>query len=97
MWARCNKNHTNKNWRDSTTHLIEKLLKKYKAMGLYKVCSQNNMEIAQQSTSWRYAKLLSLMLLDCIATSPKKDDLIRRLYIYASSQSDKSGPHVKME
>ena len=97
MWARCNKNHTNKNWRDSTTHLIEKLLKKYKAMGLYKVCSQNNMEIAQQSTSWRYAKLLSLMLLDCIAKSNQSDRLMQDLYIYASSQSDKSGPHVKME
>ena len=97
MWSRCNKKHTNKNWRDSTTHLIEKLLKKYNAMGMYKVCSQNNAMIAQQSTSWRYAKLLSLMLLDCIAKSNQSDRLMQELYIYASSQSDKSGPHVKME
>ena len=97
MWARCNKNNSNVQMSRSVTHLIEKLLKRYKAMGLHKKCAQNNAEIAQRNTSWRYAKLLSLMLLDCIAKSSQSDRLMQDLYIYASSQSDKSGAHVKME
>ena len=60
-------------------------------------CNDIISDLAELTTSYRYSKLLSLMLLDCIATSPNSADLIRRLYIYASSQSDKSGPHVKME
>ncbi len=99
MWSRCNENHPNASTRDKVNHDIERLLKKYKAKDDRKKLECNDIisDLAELTTAYRYSKLLGLMLLDCIATSPKKDDLIRRLYIYASSQSDKSGPHVKME
>lgn len=99
MWSRCNENHPNDSTRDKVNHDIERLLKKYKAKDDRKKLECNDIisDLAELTTSYRYSKLLSLMLLDCIATSPNSADLIRRLYIYASSQSDKSGPHVKME
>ena len=107
MWSRCNDKHQNKKTLDDVNHDIEVLLKKYKATDdRSKVpggnvnsltCNQVKGIIAEMKTAYRYSKLLGLMLLDCIATSSDSDGLMRRLYIYASSQSDKSGPHVKME
>ena len=100
MWSRCNENHQTDKTRDDVNHDIEVLLTKYKAKDDRKgklTCNDIASDLANRTTAYRYSKLLGLMLLDCIATSNDSDGLMRRLYIYASSQSDKSGPHVKME
>ena len=75
---------------------ILKLLKKYNASGLPKTDVQTLGEIYQRNQSWRYSKLLSLRLLDCISTSGKGDEIMRALYLYASSQTDKSSVYVKL-
>ena len=100
MWSRCNENHQSDKTRSDVNHDIEVLLTKYKAKDDRKgklTCNDIASDLANRGTAYRYSKLLGLMLLDCIATSKDSDGLMRRLYIYASSQSDKSGPHVKME
>jgi hypothetical protein len=86
----------NKTHRHGITEEILKLLKKYKATGLPKDDAQAMIEIAQRNQSWRYAKLMSLRLLDCVATSGKSDDIMRALYLYAASQSDKSSVYIKL-
>lgn len=75
---------------------ILKLLKKYNASGLPKTDAQTLGEIYQRNQSWRYSKLLSLRLLDCISTSDRGDEIMRALYLYAASQSDKSSVYVKL-
>jgi hypothetical protein len=75
---------------------ILKLLKLYNASGLPKTDAQALGEIYQRNQSWRYSKLLSLRLLDCIKTSGKGDEIMRALYLYASSQTDKSSVYVKL-
>ena len=86
----------NKTHRHGITEEILKLLKKYKATGLPKDDAQAMIEIAQRNQSWRYAKLMSLRLLDCVSTSGKSDDIMRALYLYAASQSDKSSVYIKL-
>lgn len=100
MWTKCNKYHQSDKTRSDVNHDIEVLLTKYKATDDRKgklTCNDIANDLQRRETAYRYSKLLGLMLLDCIATSNQSDKLMRRLYIYASSQSDKSGPHVKME
>lgn len=75
---------------------ILKLLKKYNASGLPKTDAQAFGDISQRNQSWRYSKLLGLRLLDCILTSGKSDEIMKALYLYASSQSDKSSVYVKL-
>ena len=71
-------------------------MKKYKATGLPKDDAQAMIEIAQRNQSWRYSKLLSLRLLDCISTSGKSDEIMRALYLYAASQSETSSVYIKL-
>ena len=75
---------------------ILKFLKKYNATGLPNDDTQALGEIYQRNQSWRYSKLLGLRLLDCIKTSGKSDEIMKALYLYASSQSDKSSVYVKL-
>ncbi len=86
----------NKTHKKRITEDILELLKKYNASGLPKDDSQTIGEIANRNQSWRYSKLLSLRLLDCISTSGKGDEIMRALYLYAASQSDKSSVYVKL-
>lgn len=86
----------NKSARLGITEEILTLLKKYKADGLPKDDAQAKIEIAQRNQSWRYSKLLGLRLLDCIETSGKANDIMKALYLYAASQSDKSSVYVKL-
>jgi len=86
----------NKTKRLDITKEILSLLKKYNAVGLPKDDTQTMGEIANRNQSWRYSKLMSLRLLDCISTSGKGDEIMRALYLYAASQSDKSSVYVKL-
>lgn len=92
--ARCHPDNTSQ--RHAITEEILKLLKKYKATGLPKDDAQAMIEIAQRNQSWRYSKLMSLRLLDCVSTSGKSDEIMRALYLYAASQSDKSSVYIKL-
>lgn len=86
----------NKTKKLDITKEILLLLKKYNAVGLPKDDAQTMGEIANRNQSWRYSKLMSLRLLDCIKTSGKGDEIMRALYLYAASQSDKSSVYVKL-
>lgn len=86
----------NKTHKKKISEDILELLKKYNATGLPNDDTQALGEIYQRNQSWRYSKLLSLRLLDCISTSGKGDEIMRALYLYASSQTDKSSVYVKL-
>jgi hypothetical protein len=86
----------NKTHKKKISEDILELLKKYNATGLPNDDTQALGEIYQRNQSWRYSKLLSLRLLDCISTSGKSDEIMRALYLYASSQTDKSSVYVKL-
>lgn len=97
FWADCKP--TNKSKRSAITEELVKLLNKYcgtnKDSG-YPGDEQATIEIANQSQSYRYSKLMGLRLLDCILTSGKADEIMKALYCYAGSQTDKSSVHVKL-
>ncbi len=74
------------------------LLKKYKAKGF--VEGQETMNIiATRSQSYRYSKLASLRMLDWFENLDKGDanQAMKEIYLYASSQSDKSSVYYKLE
>ena len=50
------------------------------------------------SGKWRFAKYLSLMVIDYVDKLSKKqrDDLMSAVYLYATSQSDDSAPFIKI-
>ena len=52
-----------------------------------------------QSNKWRYSKYLCLMIIDILETTTKSKagDILKDIYLYASSQSVYSGPYVKLE
>jgi hypothetical protein len=97
FWSDCKP--TNKSKKDAITTEILKLLNKYcgtNAKTGYPGDTQARAEVANQSQSYRYSKLMGLRLLDCILTSGKEDEIMKALYLYASSQTDKSSVHVKL-
>ena len=82
----------------SITTEIYNLLKKYKAKGF--VEGQETMDIiATRSQSYRYSKLASLRMLDWFENLDKEDanQAMKEIYLYASSQSDKSSVYYKLE
>ena len=55
-------------------------------------------EIATQDKSWRYSKLAGLRFLDWLQKTCKdKNMAMKELYLYASSQSDKSSVYYKLQ
>lgn len=86
----------------SITTEIYNLLKKYKANGFDKrpeVKDQIMNIIATRSQSYRYSKLASLRMLDWFESLDKEDadQAMKEIYLYASSQSDKSSVYYKLE
>ena len=82
----------------SITTEIYNLLLKYKAKGF--VAGQETMNIiATRSQSYRYSKLASLRMLDWFESLDKEDadQAMKEIYLYASSQSDKSSVYYKLE
>ena len=86
----------------SITTEIYNLLKKYKANGFdksKKAKDQIMNIIATRSQSYRYSKLASLRMLDWFESLDKEDadQAMKEIYLYASSQSDKSSVYYKLE
>ena len=82
----------------SITTEIYNLLEKYDAKGF--VAGQETMNIiATRSQSYRYSKLASLRMLDWFESLDKEDadQAMKEIYLYASSQSDKSSVYYKLE
>ena len=82
----------------SITTEIYNLLLKYKADGFEKGQETMNI-IATRSQSYRYSKLASLRMLDWFENLDKEDadQAMKEIYLYASSQSDKSSVYYKLE
>jgi len=93
FWAACNPK--NKSTRDAITDEIVALFKKYPSGG-WMNDTDTKIKVANRSQSYRYSKLMGLRLLDCMKTSGKEDEIMRSLYLYAGSQTDKSSVHVKL-
>jgi len=97
-WAESDPNASKS--KDITIEIYD-LLKKYNAKGLDQTKKQEinmKVEIDTQDKSWRYSKLAGLRFLDWLNTSCKdKDMAMKELYLYASSQSDKSSVYYKLQ
>lgn len=97
FWAACNPKNKAKR-KDITDELIL-LFNKYAAprpTTEYPGETQARIELANRTQSYRYSKLMGLRLLDCMTTSGKGDEIMKALYSYAGSQTDKSSVHVKL-
>lgn len=55
--------------------------------------------VQAKSNKWRYSKYLVLQLLTTLekANAATKNDVVRDMYLYSSSQSKSSAPYMKME
>ena len=82
------------------TKEIYNLLKKHNADKFdksQKAEANNKAQIATQDKSWRYSKLAGLRFLDWLKhTCSDKDMAMKEMYLYASSQSDKSSVYYKL-
>ena len=80
------------------TNEIYDLLKKHNAKGMTGTEKDNKVDIATQDKSWRYSKLAGLRFLDWLKhTCSDKDMAMKEIYLYASSQSDKSSVYYKLQ
>ena len=83
------------------TNEIYDLLKKHNADKFDKspkAEANNKADIATQDKSWRYSKLAGLRFLDWLKhTCSDKDMAMKEIYLYASSQSDKSSVYYKLQ
>ena len=83
------------------TNEIYDLLKKHNADKFDKSPNaevNNKADIALQDKSWRYSKLAGLRFLDWLKhTCSDKDMAMKEIYLYASSQSDKSSVYYKLQ
>ena len=83
------------------TNEIYDLLKKHNADKFDKspkAETNNKADIATQDKSWRYSKLAGLRFLDWLKhTCSDKDMAMKEIYLYASSQSDKSSVYYKLQ
>ena len=83
------------------TNEIYDLLKKHNADKFDKSPKaevNNKADIALQDKSWRYSKLAGLRFLDWLKhTCSDKDMAMKEMYLYASSQSDKSSVYYKLQ
>jgi len=97
LWSDCKP--TNKIKKDAINDELISLFKKYSAprpTANYPGDIQARAELANRDQSYRYSKLMGLRLLDCILTSGKENEIMKALYCYAGSQTDKSSVHVKL-
>jgi hypothetical protein len=98
-WSNCKPGKGN--GKDAITNEIYNLLKKHNAVGFNKTPKNEinvKNEIALQPQSWRYSKLAGLRFLDwLINTCSDKDMAMKEIYLYASSQSDKSSVYYKLQ
>ena len=83
------------------TNEIYMLLKKYKAQkfDVTKTGEKNmKVQISMKDTSWRYSKLCGLRFLDWMSGlgAGRASRAMKELYLYASSQTDKSSVHFKL-
>jgi hypothetical protein len=85
---------------DITTEIYN-LLKDYSATKFDKspkAEANNKSQIATQDKSWRYSKLAGLRFLDWLnRTCSDKNMAMKEMYLYASSQSDKSSVYYKLQ
>ena len=84
---------------DITTEIYN-LLKDYNATKLDKspkAEANNKAQIAKQDKSWRYSKLAGLRFLDWLKKCKDPDMAMKEIYLYASSQSDKSSVYYKLQ
>ena len=77
------------------------LLKKYKAKDFsIKQGDERNMktQLNMKDASWRYSKLCGLRFLDWLSGlgAGRASRAMKELYLYASSQTDKSSVHFKL-
>ena len=97
-WAESDPNARNAG--DITTEIYN-LLKKHNAAQMdksKKAEANNKAQIALQDKSWRYSKLAGLRFLDWLKhTCSDKDMAMKEIYLYASSQSDKSSVYYKLQ
>jgi len=85
---------------ENITDEIYKLLKDYSATKFdksQKAEANNKVEIALQDKSWRYSKLAGLRFLDWLTKCKDPDMAMKEIYLYASSQSDKSSVYYKLQ
>jgi hypothetical protein len=61
--------------------------------------SSTTKEIQKKSNKYRYSKYLVLKLLLIMekTTKDKADEVVKDMYLYASSQASFSAPYVKLE
>ena len=83
------------------TDEIYKLLKKYTAKGFStKTDDEIDMKIAisMKDASWRFSKISGLRMLDWLCTigAGRSSRAMKELYLYASSQTEKSSVHYKL-
>lgn len=82
------------------TDEIYNLLKDYSAKNFDKTKkaeANNKAQIATQDKSWRYSKLAGLRFLDWLTKCKDPDMAMKEIYLYASSQSDKSSVYYKLQ
>lgn len=86
---------------ENITTEIYNLLKKHNADKFdqsKKAEANNKAQISLQDKSWRYSKLAGLRFLDWLKhTCSDKDMAMKEIYLYASSQSDKSSVYYKLQ
>ena len=96
-WAESDPNARNAG--DITTEIYN-LLKDYSADKFDKAPkaeANNKAQIALQDKSWRYSKLAGLRFLDWLTKCKDPDMAMKEIYLYASSQSDKSSVYYKLQ
>jgi len=97
-WAESDPNANNAG---NITTEIYNLLKDYNADKFDKSKKQeanNKAQIATQDKSWRYSKLAGLRFLDWLKKTCKDPNMaMKEIYLYASSQSDKSSVYYKLQ
>ena len=96
-WAESDPNARNAG--DITTEIYD-LLKDYSATKFDKspgAKENNKAQIATQDKSWRYSKLAGLRFLDWLKKCKDPDMAMKEIYLYASSQSDKSSVYYKLQ
>lgn len=95
-WAECAPG-TSPAQKKITTEIYN-LLKDYNAKGMTGTETKDKAEIATQDKSWRYSKLAGLRFLDWLQKTCKdKNMAMKEIYLYASSQSDKSSVYYKLQ
>ena len=76
---------------------IYNLLVKYKAKGLKNKSTDLAWIKNEAEQAWKYSKYAGLKLLDWVSTHKDSDQIMKEIYLYASSQSDKSSVYWKLQ